>query len=180
MNFNNLIFKLKEKLIYLFGKNKKLFVLVLVLIISVGLTFIFFPSNASEKKNESKQEIISVNKLDYSRTIENKIEEMLLNLSEVSKAEVMVVCDSTEIYEYLKNIDETKNENNTTTRHEEVVYQKDGSNTLPIIITSKMPKIVGVWIIINSVSASTKLAITNSIESVLNIDKECISILQER
>ena len=180
MKVSNYFLRIKEKFIVLFGKNKKLFFLVLLLISSILLTLGLFPTGGTVKKIENQEVEIGVDKLDYPSMIESKIEKMLLNLSEVDTAQVMVVCDATESYEYLKNIDETKNENNTTTRHEEVVYQKDGSNTFPIIVTSKMPKIVGVWIIINSVSASTKLAITNSIQSVLNIDKSCISILQER
>lgn len=179
MKLNNYIRLFREKIILSFGKNKKLFILLIILVVSICLSLVFFPSGTSSKKIDSVDKVSSNNKTDYSSLVENKIRDMLLNLSEVTKADVMVVCESTEIYEYLKNTDETRNENNAT-KHEEVAYQKDGSNTSPIIVTSKNPKILGVWIIINSVSASTKLAITNSIESVLNVDKECISILQER
>lgn len=180
MKVFNYFTNIKEKFMLLCGKNKKLFILVLILFVSICLSIALFPTGSSSKKSENKELSVQLEGLDYSSIIESKIETMLLNLSEIEKVDVMVVCDSTEYYEYLKNIDETKNDNNSVTRHEEVVFQKDGSNAQPIIVTSKMPKIVGVWIILNSVSASTKLVITNSIKSVLNIDESCISILQER
>ena len=93
------------------------------------------------------------------------------------------VCDATEKIEYLKNVSETTSgsgDNISRTKTEEVVYEKNGSNSSAIVVSKTMPKIVGVWIVINEVSPSTKLAITNSICSVLNIDASSISILQER
>ena len=180
MNFKNLISKLKSKIHFFNGKNKKVFTLSLVLVIILLGYFLFVSSdNKSDVKSESKQmdDVVSSN---YSDQIERKIENMLLSLSGVSKAEVMIVCESSEVYEYLKNVDESKSENGNTTIKEEVVYEKNGSNTTPIIITMRFPKIIGVWVVINEVSPSTKLAITNSLKSVLNVDESRINILQER
>ena len=181
MKFKDVFSSLKQKTISLFGKNKKILVSVVVLISIIALYFVFFPvgNSGSEDVNDLEKKELSP-AVNFTTEIENKIESMLLSISEVTNADVMIFCESTEIYEYLKNIEETKSENGSTTKHEEVAYEKNGSNSTPIIITTKLPKIVGVWIIINSVSASTKLAITNSVKSVLNVDESCISILQER
>ena len=181
MKLKNILSKIKTKLFVLVVKNKKLFTFFAVLIAALLIYFSFLPSSTGsvENKTQSKQTDNVCNE-NYAAIIETKIENMLLSLSEVTKADVMVICDSTEVYEYLKNTDETKAENGSSTIREEVAYEKDGSNSKPIVITIKSPKIVGVWVIINSVSASTKLAITNSLKSVLNIDESSINILKER
>jgi stage III sporulation protein AG len=176
-----IIKKLKNNFLNFFSRNKKLTILVVVLVSAFLFSVIFYPSNGTNNddgvKNESSQKVESV---DYPSQLESKIKSMLMNISEISKVDVMVVCESSEIYEFLKNHEESKTDGGSSTIRDEVVYQKDGSNSMPIVISSKMPKIVGVWIIVNSISPSTKLAITNSIKSVLNLDESCISILQER
>lgn len=183
MKLKNIFVNFKNKISSLYSKNKKLFVFTCVLIAVVLLCFFAFPKTSSLTKTKTEQNTKSLNQTtDYSERLAGKIEEMLLAIDEVKQANVLVVCESTEIYEYLKNRKETTSggEDKSTTLEEDVAYEKEGSSSTPIIITTKMPKVVGVWVIINTVSASTKLAITNSISSVLNIDETSISILQER
>lgn len=178
----NFFVKFRVKISELFNKNKKLFIFTIALIIVVVFCFIFYPTSSS-KTNISKNSDVTLNSsnADYVSKLETKLEEMLMSMNEVTKANVMVMCDSTEIVEYLKNKNESYNESGSvSSSSEEVAYEKNGSNSSPIIVTTKMPKVVGVWVIINSVSASTKLAITNSIVSVLNVPESSISILQER
>lgn len=171
---------LKQKLGSMYSKNKKMFVVLMALVLVVVVCFLFYPKTSTKTSKEDKQEIITdLNIQDYSSKIEKKVKDMLLSLDEVTRANVMVVCDSTEIVEYQKNSSETSSDNSTT-KTEEIAYEKDGSKNTPIIICTKFPKIVGIWVIINTVSPSTKLAITNSICSVLNIEETSINILQER
>lgn len=173
---------LKSKIKTAFNKNKKLFITSLILVVVLILTVFFLPTseNKTTHKKQTSEDNVSTSKDSYVSCIEEKIQTMLLSINEITKANVMVLCESSEIVEYLKNKDETISSDGNKTSSEDVAYKKDGSNTSPIIVSTKMPKIIGVWIIINSVSASTKLSITNSISSVLNIDETSISILQER
>lgn len=186
MKIKNLFSGLKTKISSLYSKNKKLFILTSILIFILVITFIAYPKTKSSKNQTTKTEIANDSNqtsTDYALILENKLEEMLLSIGEVKKASVMVVCESSVTYDYLKNRKETTSgsgENISKTIDEEVAYEKNGSSSSPIIISTKMPKIVGVWVIINSVSASTKLSIINSIGSVLNLDETSISILQER
>lgn len=171
---------LKTKISSLYSKNRKLFIVMVSLVLVIIVCFLFYPKSEEMSKNQTSEiKTSEQTSLDYTSKIETKVKEMLLSLEEVTKANVMVLCDSTEIVEYQKNVNETTSENSSS-KNEEVAYEKDGSKSTPIVVTTKNPKIVGVWIIINSVSASTKLAITNSICSVLNIDETSINILQER
>lgn len=183
MKFKNFFVGLKNKVSSLYCKNKKLFIFTLVLVCVIAFCFFSFPKTSSLTKTKTESSKVQETKTDdFSDKLGRQIEDMLLSINEVKKASVLVVCESSEINEYLKNRKETVSgtDSQSKTIEEDVAFEKDGSSSSPILITTKTPKVVGVWIVINSVSASTKLAITNSICSVLNIDESSISILQER
>ncbi len=184
MKIKNLFASLKSKLISIFGKNKKLSTFVLIAIFLVAVCFFLIPDNKSKGEEQSKSDsslLVSVG--DYKNDIELKLKQMLLSIDEIESANVMVVCDESEKYVFLKDVTETisgSGDSSSKTTTEKVVFEKSGSNNSPIIVSKTMPKVMGVWIVINSVSPSTKLAITNSVSSVLNIDESRISILQGR
>ena len=154
------------------------------MLVLICLCIFVFPKNKSNNDEiDKKTETIKTGSLSYEDMIEEKIFNMLLSINEVKDVSVMVVCDSSEHIEYLKNKTETSSgsgDSLSKTVTEEVVYEKNGSNSSAVIVSKTMPKILGVWIVINEISPSTKLAITNSICSVLNIAESSISILQER
>lgn len=184
MKLKNILSLIKNKFSSLSIKNKKFWIFGIVLAVLIYLCIFVFPGSDKNKKDvsESKTQSNFVSKK-YEDEIEQKLKQMLLSVSEINEASVMVVCDSTEKIEYLKNISQTSSgsgDSLSKTTTEEVVYEKEGSNSSAIVVSKTMPKIMGVWIVINEVSPSTKLAITNSICSVLNIDESSISILQGR
>lgn len=170
---------LRQKINSLYMKNKKLFVVTISLILIILVCVLFYPKSSTNLEKEQDVNASEQTSQDYASRMESKIKNMLLSLDEVTKASVMIVCDSTEIIEYQTNTNETISDNSTT-KNDEVAYEKDGSKNTPIIVTTRSPKIIGVWVIVNSVSASTKLAITNCLQTVLNIDETSINILQER
>lgn len=167
----------------LFKKNKKLFFLTIALIFIMLAVFIstFFTSknNSSSKNNTS----VSTGILDYTNSVENKLESMLLSLSGISSVSVFVMVEATPTVTYLTETEEVTTTNasgsSTTTKTTTVVFEKDGSISTPITVTTILPKVTGVMVVLNKVSPSTKLNITNAIATVLNIDVSCISILQE-
>ena len=177
------LLKLKQSYVSLFNKNKKLLLVTTILICVIVVAFVFSLVKPKPQNVESNTSNFSSIDDSYEQVIETKIKSMLLSIDEIKSANVMVACETTVIKQYLKNTNQTttKSDNSTTTTlTEDVVFEKTGSSNTPIVVSTKMPKIVGVWIIINTVSASTRLAIINSICSVLNINESCISILQER
>lgn len=182
MKLKNLFSNLKNKLSLISGKNKKFIVLGVVLTVLVLGVFAFPKNKSTDDSEKETYELSESGSRDYENELELKIKQMLLSMSEIQTANVMVFCDSSGRCDYLKNKTETisgTGESSSKTITEEVVYEKNGSNTSAIIVSKTMPKINGVWVVINQVSASTKLAIINSISSVLNIDSSSISILQE-
>lgn len=184
MKIRNMFSAIKSKLSVLYGKNKKLFTFVLIFIVAIVICVVFFPSGENKEETSSKiDSSSSSNTDDYKTEIEQKLRQMLLSIDEIESASVMVACDESEKFVYLKNTTQTTSgsgESSSSTITEEIVYEKNGSNSSPIIVSKTMPKIIGVWIVINEISPSTKLAIINSISSVLNIDETSISILQGR
>lgn len=183
MKIKNLIASLKSKFVLVFGKNKKLWSFVLIGIMLVAVCVFLLPNDSKKEDSQKIDTSFNLASKEYKEALELKLKQILLAVDEVESASVMVVCDESEKYVYLKNITETSSgagEGSSKTTSEEVVYEKSGSNSAPILVSKVMPKIVGVLIVINSVSPSTKLAITNSVASVLNIDESRISILQGR
>ena len=107
---------------------------------------------------------------------------MLLEINEVTSASVMVMVESSPKIEYLTEREEdvkTDEKGSSSVVSTTVVFEKNGSVNTPIVVTTIMPKVTGVFIVLNKISPSTKISIINSISIVLNIDSKCISILQE-
>ena len=181
MKLKNIFGVIREKILLLF-KNKKSFLIACVIIL-VLIAFVI-PSDKSDKsdKNNESGDISKIYFSQYEDEVESEILKMLLSLDQIESASVMVVCDETEKIEYLKNVTETisgSGDSTSKTKTEDVAYEKNGSNSYPIVVSTQKPKVVGVWIVVKGISPSTKLAVIKSISSVLNIEESSISILQE-
>ena len=161
-------------------KNKKNFFLIIGLIIGVFLLIgsFFIPSKNNDKDNEKNEITVS----SYSSNIELKLKQMLLNLNEITNVDVMVMVESSPKIEYLTEKNEelkSDEKGSSSTVSTTVIFEKNGSVSTPVVVTTIMPKVTGVFIVINKISPSTKISIINSISVVLNIEQSCISILQE-
>lgn len=179
MKINENIAKIKNNIIGLFGKNKKLFIAVLLAILGV-IVILFLPTSQKQySSNEVNENIDLTSQKNYSERLENKISKMLTRLSCITFADVLVITDMSEKYVYLMQTETIKNGESETTK-EEVVYDKNGSSQQPIKVQTIYPKVTGVMITINRVDASTKISIQNAVAGVLNIDTACIFILQEK
>lgn len=181
MKFKSYFVKIKEIIAKIYNKNKKLFIVsMLLIVLIVGYCFFSFASNNTkvDEVEQKKESIVSTEQ--YEKIIESKIKNMLLEIDEVKSAGVMVVCDGSTVNHYLKNNSSTttsSDNSSTQVLEEEVVYEKTGSSSVPVIEYSVFPKVVGVMVVLNKISPATKLAIINSISVVLNIDASCISII---
>ena len=162
------------------SKNRKSLFLILGLIVGIVLLIISFIIPTKTKIENIEKTEVSVS--NYSSTIESKLEQMLLSLNEITSVDVMVMVESSPKIEYLTEKKEeikTDEKGSSSVISSTVVFEKNGSVSTPVVITTIMPKITGVFIVVNNISASTKISIINSIGVVLNIDHTCISILQE-
>ncbi len=183
MKISKIIANFKNKLVELYGKNKRLFFagVACVLLVALGLVLPKFVDNKKEtvtiSESVSGSEISS-----YERQLEQKLKVMLTNfLGEV--ANVLVLAEESPIYNYLSQKETTSSKNDKTenvVEKEEIVFEKNGSSQSPILISVKYPKIRGVLISVKKIDASTKLSIQNSVAGVLNIEPASIFILQDR
>lgn len=181
MKIKSYFVKIKENIMKNYNKNKKIVIVVtLLFVLLLGYFIVSLNSNKEQiDENQSvNKSVVSTEK--YEEMIEQKLKTMLLEIDEVKSAGVMVVCDGSTVTHYLKNSSTTTttSENSSTqTITEEAVFEKSGSNSMPVIEYTVFPKVVGVMVVVNKISPATKLAIINSISVVLNIDASCISIV---
>lgn len=171
----------KEKFKNLFSDKKKSFIFVFVAIVVVGVLLVssYFETDSSKKQIENESDF-SI--LEYSNNIEKKLQAMILSVEEIESASVMVMVESTPKISYLTEGEETietDEKGSSSTKSTTVVFEKNGSVYAPIVVTTLMPKVTGVLIVVNNISASTKHSLLNSVAVVLNIDVSSISILQK-
>ena len=182
MKIMSIFSKIKNFFIKIYKDNKKLFFVFMALILFVVVGFIF---SLKTKLDGSKQKIgadvVSTNT--YSKSVEDKIKNILLSMDCVKTVDVFVMVESSPITNYLTQTEVivVSNQNNSTeTRKEEIVLEKNGSISSPVETYVTYPKVSGVLIFLNKIDSSTKLAIKNALSVVLNIDAASISILQNR
>ena len=176
LNFNTVINKIKT---FNIKDKKKIFILLLA-IIAICIIFCIgvFDKN---KISQNKKSYVSAD--DYSMVLEQKLESMILGVKDVASVDVFVMVGGSVITNYLMETTETETtgaSNSTKTTTTKVVYEKANGGTVPIVVSTSYPEVVGVMVVISGVNSSTKLAIKNSISVVLNIPEERICILQEK
>ena len=182
----NFVQNLKSNILGLYNKNKKVFFACTALsVILVILVFSVMFSGTKKKTDKSKinSNTSTISVSEYALSIENKLKNMIEKLDSVKDVSVFVMVDSSPKIEYLtETTTDTKTTENGTnsTISETVVFEKNGSISTPVVVTTIMPKVTGVLISVKGIDAMTKLSIINSVSIVLNIDESCISILQER
>lgn len=179
------IFKgFKDKICTFYKKDKKIFIAISVCsVILLGLfVSLIAEFNGEKTKTKSKTSSSSNNVSNYASNIESKLENLIIKLDSVKSVSVLVMVESTPKVTYLTETAEKieqKDNNSISETTTTVVFEKNGSASTPVIVTTINPKITGVLIVTNKISASTKLSIINSVSTVLNIDESCISLLQE-
>lgn len=178
--------KFKEKFGKLFNTKKKATILLIVTIsimVLLAISVLFPKNSAKSAKKETSNSTGEISVLNYASGIENRLEKMIETIDGVENVSVFVMIDSTPKVEYLTETQETITKNGTSetsTKSTTVVFEKNGSISTPVVVTTLMPKVTGVLIVTNKIDASTKFNIVSSISIVLNVDSSCISILQER
>ena len=177
MNIFAKISNLKDKFKKIIS-NKILVFFALFLVFVILIFSIKTPTNKKIEQKQIQPDSIS----NFSAAVENKLEIMLNKIDEINSVSVFIALESTPKIEYLTESEEVINssdKNSTSTKSTTVVFEKNGSVHTPVVVTTIMPKVAGVLIVTNKISASTKHAIINSVSVVLNIDVSSISILQE-
>ena len=183
MGFKTKISSLKTKICSFYKKDKKLFISFAVCFIVFVVLIVSTMLDIKKKKTVVSEKTTSTSIVkDYATNIENKLEILISKLDSIKTVSVMVMIESSPTITYLTERTEkieNKDNNSVSEISTTVVFEKNGSISTPIVVTTINPKITGVLIVTNKISASTKTAIINSVSNVLNIGESCISLLQE-
>ena len=100
--------------------------------------------------------------LEYSQRLEGRLENLISYMSGVGRVSVMVSLDGTTSYEYM-------------TTNGKVVYD-DGSQ--PVILDEYLPKVSSVTIVVEGLTADSKVNITMAVSALFDLSTDDIYILQ--
>lgn len=163
------------------GRLKKIKHIQIILPVLIGLVlcviyFTFTDSSSSDKGVEnSTQEASST--VEYVDRLENKMSNVLSKISGVDECEVIITLESGFEYEYATDT-ETKTTisggNETTITTETLILISNE----PVVVKEIYPVIKGVVVVANGANDfAVKMNILSAVETVLEIDRNCITIL---
>ena len=164
-------------------KNIKHIELILICIFAIVLVIIYSSTTTSSSSTVESIEEFSTE--EYSSYLENKLSNILAEISGVGKVNVMITLDGGMNYEYATEREEVTTEtdvggstNSKTTVNEEVVIVTINGKSTPLIIKESYPSIIGVVIVASgATNAQVKLNIMRATQALLNVNENNIEIL---
>lgn len=163
-------------------KDKKILLLVIMLLIGILFLIITEFVGTEDKKTESADDISIA---EYSESIENKLEKLISSVDGAGEAVVMVTLDSGEENIYAKEIksNEETNDRKKSDKYEyEYVVVKDGSSTESgMLLKVTQPEVRGVAIVCDGGdNAAVRENIINTVSAVLDIKTNKISVCKKK
>lgn len=164
--------KFSEKLSNLFEKikeSKKIQIAIILSIVLIILAY-YFISTAKTTSSSTSEQINSTS--EYVEYIEDKLENTIRSIDQVTSVNVNVSLESGFEYVYATN-DETKTTSSGTLSSSDLVLVSGQ----PVLLKEIYPKIQGVVVVVNNVDIKTRLSILEAIQTVLEISNEKITII---
>lgn len=163
-------------------KNIKHIEIYLLCIFAIVLIIIYSSTTKTKTQTATNTDFTSQ---EYSLYLENKLADILSNITGAGTVKVMITLDGGMKYEYATESEEitTSNEvgGNTTTKttkNEEVVIVTINGKATPLIIKESYPDVCGVVVVASGASnAQVKLNIMKAIKTLLNVNDDCVQIL---
>lgn len=169
------------KNIFSWFKNIKHFKTVLVVVLSLIVVVIFASSfkGKAVKKSTSSTKTSSL-AIEYCKSQENRLEQVLENVKGISNVKVFVMVDESPTLRYVEDSSKSDSQNNNTLTTTTVIV-KNGTISQPIVVVETLPKIKGVLVIAKGAGdIKTKSMLTNIISSVLCINISNVEVLEGR
>lgn len=172
-------FPLKEKILEIYKKDKKVFFIVVVGIALV--LFIFLSEFDNKDSSANKEEIIfNENSQEYSLYLEQRVEEIVSSIEGAGKVNVMITISETTEYVYAQNQNGTnkvnKDSENKDNKSDFVIIEKDNNDT-GLLLKTFEPKIRGVAIVCEGADdPAVQQQIYSTVSAVLNVSTARISI----
>ena len=165
-------------------KNAKVLILIFAFILIVLLYFKF--SSTSLKTSDSYGQVFYyTNSLDYANALENKITNVVSQISGAGKVTTMLTLASSLEIIYAESTNEkndsTVSSGSTTTStnssSETIIVKNNGDNS-PLVIKEILPKIKGVVIVCDGAKdVKLKMEIVQAVKALLEIPSDNIQVL---
>ena len=153
-----------------------IFIIIALLIAFSGSNpFSFLSSNESKQTTTTSYSYFST--LDYVRTQEEKMANLLKDIDGVNDVKVMLSIKSSGEIIYAKNIEE-KTSQSVTTKTESIVFVSSNGESKPLILMEKLPEFNGAVIVTESAKdVKVKLNIISAVQTALGIASDSINVL---
>ena len=157
------------------------------LIICFCIVLIFCLNSGTSKTETTYKESLSYNyqsSLEYSNTLEQKLENLISKIKGAGKTTVMVYLDESPILVLAESTDEKVNTTTngssstsyTTTVTEPIILSSSGSS-VPLVLTEKLPEVKGVVVVAEGANdVSLKLNIIQAIKTLIDIPSGNIQV----
>lgn len=160
-------------------KNIKHIEIYVAIIFIIVLLIIYFGDFSSSKS--SSQIETSNSAFEYAEFIEEKLEDVLSNIKDAGKVNVMVSLESSNEKIYATSTEEKKNTvsggTTTTSVSEPIIITSQGSSS-PIIIKEYMPKINGIIVVAQGAgNISVRMELLKAVQAIVDVPTTNISIL---
>lgn len=164
-----------NKILKIFSNKKILLCSILLVVCVIGLIVLKSSSTESSATSESSAEISSD---DYINSIETRIEDIVQSVKGVKNAKCLVYTNSSIEIEYAYDTTESNVSDSEYQKNSAIVFEKNGSKQVPVVIKKTYPKIVGILVVASGVEdEKTRISIVNALASVFDININSIEVL---
>ncbi len=171
---------LKQKLALLFGKDKKVSVIVMLGVL--GMILIFLSGLKSEEKTE-RVETLSEPSVSYEERLEQRLQSLIENIDGAGETEVMLVFSASQEAVYAKDTDENTDEGEKTQsqklKSEYIIVETDNGESG--LLTKKVyPAVSGVAVVCSGAGDSViKQRIIETVSALFDINSKNISVVRK-
>lgn len=162
----------------IFKKSKTLIVVVLVIVVFL----IFASSFKTVNQSKSVEVETSLSAVEYCEATENRLCNVLGQIKNIGNVNVFIMVDSSPTIKYLEetNTETTKKDNSEVVSIEtQIVMQKNGTLTTPVVVVELMPKITGVLVVASGAKdIKLKTMLINTVSAILNINASNVEVLE--
>lgn len=162
-------------------KNIKIIVLVIIFVIAIIIFMGVGNSDKSSNKSINNADNYT-SALEYSETLEKKLENVLNKISGAGNVNVMLTLEGSPELVYASD-ENSKTSNNgnssTSTNSSTPIIIETAGNSNPLILTENLPKVKGVIVVSTGANnVAIKLDILNAVSTLLDISTEKICVLK--
>lgn len=177
--YNNMLSALK------INNKKAINICVLVIILCVMLVLYFNITTLDKpKNNDAKFDYTYTSSLEYARSLERKVEELLSKIKGAKDAKVMVRLEGSLELILAEKIDEKNNSttngsstNSYITTVTEPIILTSGNISTPLVLTEKLPEVKGVVVVCKGAhDVMVKMDIINAVRILFGIPNGSIEV----